>query len=48
MAILSTKKDGWRGNKIKEREVLAAIKTYVKEESAAYQVFELVKNQGEY
>ena len=47
-AILSTKKDGWRGNKIKEREVLAAIKTYVKEESAAYQVFQLVKNQGEY
>ena len=47
-AILSTKKDGWRGNKIKEREVLAAIKMHVKEDSAAYQVFELVKNQGEY
>ena len=47
-AILSTKKDGWRGNKIKEREVLAAIKMHVEEESAAYQVFELVKSQGEY
>lgn len=47
-AILSTKKDGWRGNKIKEREVLAAIKMHVEEESAAYQVFELVKHQGEY
>ena len=46
--ILSTKKDGWRGNKIKEREVLAAIKLHVKEDHTAYQVFELVKNQGEY
>lgn len=46
--ILRTKKDSWRGNLIKEREVMNAIKKYIKEEGEAIRIFELVKNQGEY
>lgn len=50
--ILMTKKDGWRDNKIKTREVKYAIEevldTYqVKEPDAAY-IVELVRNQKDY
>jgi type I restriction enzyme R subunit len=50
--ILTTKKDGWRDNKIKTREVKYAIEevldTYqVKEPDAAY-IVELVRNQKDY
>ncbi len=50
--ILTTKKDGWRDNKIKTREVQYAIKEVLdthqaKEADAAY-ILELVKNQREY
>lgn len=50
--ILTTKKDGWRGNKIKTREVKYAIEevldTYqVKEPDAVY-IVELVRNQKDY
>ena len=50
--IMTTKKDGWRDNKIKTREVQYAIQevleTYqVKEPDAAY-ILELVKNQRDY
>ena len=46
-AIRRTKKDGWRDNKIKEREVLGAIKDYVPEEDLG-RLFDLVKKQYEY
>ena len=46
--IRETKKDGWRGNKIKEREVLYAIQDVLQDETLAKQIFELVKNQDEY
>jgi type I restriction enzyme, R subunit len=50
--ILTTKKDGWRDNKIKTREVKYAIKEVldthqVKEPDAAY-IVELVRNQKDY
>ncbi len=50
--ILTTKKDGWRDNKIKTREVKYAIEevldTYqLKEPDAAY-IVELVRNQKDY
>ena len=47
-AIQRTKKDGWRGNKIKEREVRYAIQKVLQDETLAKQIFELVKNQNEY
>jgi len=46
--IQQTKKDGWRGNKIKEREVRYAIQKVLQEETLANQIFELVKHQDEY
>jgi type I restriction enzyme R subunit len=47
-AIQRTKKDGWRGNRIKEREVRYAILKVLQEETLVNQIFELVKNQDEY
>ncbi|KCZ72790.1 type I site-specific deoxyribonuclease, HsdR family [Candidatus Methanoperedens nitroreducens] len=46
--ICHTKKDGWRGNIIKEREVKYAIRKHVKDDAEVERVFELVKNQSEY
>ncbi|MBS1511017.1 MAG: type I restriction endonuclease subunit R [Bacteroidetes bacterium] len=47
--ILKTKKDEWRGNKIKEREVRNAIKKILgKDGEELDKVFELVKNQSDY
>jgi len=46
--IRTTKKDGWRGHKMKEREVRYAIKKHVPDEVTADTIFELVKNQVEY
>lgn len=46
--IIYTKKDGWKGNKIKEREVRNAIKKHLKEDAEVNRIFELVKNQNEY
>ncbi len=46
--IQRTKKDGWRGNKIKERELRYAIQKVLQEETLVNQIFELVKNQDEY
>lgn len=45
--IRSTKKDGWRGNKIKEREVKFIIKKHLPDDEVN-RVFEIVKNQSEY
>ena len=47
-AIQHTKKDGWRGNRIKEREVRYAIRDVLKDETLTNQILELVKNQDEY
>jgi type I restriction enzyme R subunit len=46
--IQQTKKDGWRGNRIKEREVRYAIYEVLKDETLTNQILELVKNQDEY
>ncbi|MBD2168679.1 type I restriction endonuclease subunit R [Calothrix membranacea FACHB-236] len=47
-AIRKTKKDGWRGNKIKEREVKNAIKQHLDSLEDVERIFEIVKNQSEY
>lgn len=46
--IRTTKKDGWRGMKIKEKEVFYAIQKHIKDDEVAQRIFEIVKNQGEY
>jgi type I restriction enzyme, R subunit len=46
--IRQTKKDGWRGNKIKEREVKNAIKKHLENEEDVNCIFEIVKSQSEY
>jgi type I restriction enzyme, R subunit len=43
--ILSVRKDDWRGNRIKEREVLYVIRDLISDEAEAERIFELVKNQ---
>ncbi len=47
-AIRGTKKDGWRGNKVKEREVGFAIRDVLQNEKQANQILEIVKHQDEY
>ena len=47
-AVMSSKKDDWRGNKIKEREVLYAIRRYVPDHAEADRVLEIVRSQDEY
>jgi len=48
-AIRQVKKDNWRGNRFKEREVRNAIKSQLGEnEDLVNKIFELVKNQHEY
>jgi len=47
-AVRNTKKDGWRGNKVKEREVLYAVLAVLPDESQGERIFELVKNQRDY
>ena len=46
--IQRTKKDGWRGNKIKEREVRYAIQRILQDEALTNQILEIVKKQDEY
>ena len=47
-AVMSCKKDGFRGNKIKEKEVRNAIKSVLKDEQLTDSIFELVKRQSDY
>jgi type I restriction enzyme, R subunit len=47
-AIRKTKKDGWRGNRIKEREVKNAIKQHLDSLEDCDRIFEIVKSQSEY
>jgi type I restriction enzyme R subunit len=46
--ITSTKKDDWRGNRVKEREVEYAIRKVLPDDSKFEIIFELVKKQNEY
>ena len=45
--VRDTKKDGWRGHKVKEKEVKYALRSVIQDEVLAEQIFELVKNQRE-
>ncbi|HFU4234331.1 TPA: type I restriction endonuclease subunit R [Streptococcus suis] len=40
--------DGWRGSKIKERKVKYIVGRYVEDDEKLDEIFEIVKNQGEY
>ena len=44
-AIIKTKKDDWRGNKIKEKEIRNAIKKFITDPTEVERVFDLVFNQ---
>ena len=51
--IMHSKQDGWRGSRIKERQVRIAIKNAlekfeIEDESELDRIFKLVKNQDEY
>jgi type I restriction enzyme R subunit len=46
--ICHTKKDGWRGNPIKEREVKYAIRKHIGDDDEIDRVFDLVKHQNGY
>lgn len=46
--ITYTRKDGWRGNMVKEREVKYAIRKHIKSEDETDRIFEIVKNQHDY
>jgi type I restriction enzyme R subunit len=47
-AVLSSKKDGWRGHKVKQKEVRYAVKRVLNDDQLTDEIFELVKNQSEY
>jgi type I restriction enzyme R subunit len=46
--IRTTKKDGWRGNVLKEREVKYAIRKRLPENCDIDAIFDIIKNQDEY
>ena len=47
-AVQSTKRDDWRGHKVKEKEVRYAVKQVLNDDALLDTVFDLVKNQSEY
>lgn len=47
-AVISSKKDGWRGHKMKEKEVRYALRRVLNDEQLTDTIFELVKNQSDY
>ncbi len=47
-AVMSSKKDGWSGHKVKEKEVRNAIKHVLYDDHLTDSIFELVKNQHDY
>lgn len=49
-AIMSTRKDDWRGNLLKERGILLALQSVLREYSdkEIKELFEIIKNQDEY
>lgn len=46
--IRKTKKDDWRGNKFKEKEVRNAIRGHLSDSAQVDFIFDLVRNQREY
>ncbi len=46
--IRQKKKDGWKGDIIKEKEILYAIQDVLQDDDQGRQIFDLVKNQDEY
>src|SRR5665213_2548360 len=46
--VRKIKKDDWRGNKFKEREVRNAIRAHVADPASVDLIFDLVRNQHEY
>lgn len=46
--IRYSKPDGWRGSRIKERKVKYTIGRHIDDEEKLEEIFEIVKNQGEY
>ena len=46
--IRHSKPDGWRGSKIKERKVKYTIAKHIEDDEKIEEIFEIVKNQGEY
>ena len=47
-AIRYTKKDSWRGNPFKEKELKNIVKTHIEDEGLRITIFELIKNQEDY
>jgi type I restriction enzyme, R subunit len=47
-SIHATKKDDWRGNRFKEKEVRNAIRSHLGDENMVEFIFDLVRNQHEY
>jgi type I restriction enzyme, R subunit len=46
--IQSTKKHGWLGNNIKEKQLIFAIQKHIPDTEKAYTIFETIKNHSEY
>ncbi|MDJ0507895.1 MAG: hypothetical protein QNJ64_01365 [Crocosphaera sp.] len=46
--IMTTKKDSWRNNKIKERQIKNAIKKHLDSKEKIQTMFEIIKSQKEY
>ncbi len=47
-AVRKVKQDGWRGNRLREKEVKLAVKKLLPEEFDLDAIFELIKNQRDY
>ena len=47
-AVLSNKRDDWRGHKVKEKEVRYAVKQALNDDALLDTVFDLVRNQSDY
>ncbi len=46
--ILYTRKDSWRGNKAKEKEIRIAIRKHVQDDELVDAIFDIIKQQPEY
>ncbi len=46
--VRMTCKDGWRGHKVKEKEVKYAVRSVLQDDELTERIFDLVKNQREY
>jgi type I restriction enzyme R subunit len=46
--VRKTCKDGWRGHKVKEKEVKYAVRSVLQDDELTERIFDLVKNQREY